>query len=242
MGTSRRSIAAASLAAGAVLSLGAAVPAQAAPKLPATTTVDSCKAVYQLNGLWKGGDSEGFTSTLRFYNTNPAPITDWTLTFTFGSSSAQVTKLWSGDFVQTGQTVTVTPAPYQLSIQPGKQLTIGFIATGANANPTSVTLSGTACTETASKGKVVPGVAAALGNALEAQAAAGQASGATLTALRHRVTQMKRDERRDNVKAEISHLRGFIRQFHWKRAAVEVTPAGTDALLGVADATMDSLL
>ncbi|WP_183061989.1 cellulose binding domain-containing protein [Motilibacter peucedani] len=215
-------------------------PASASSRPAPTTTVESCKAVYSLNGTWTGR-ATGFTSTLRVYNTTTASVTDWTLVFTFSGAGQRVTRLWDGTFSQLGHRVTVHPTAANRTIAAGKQLTIGFVASGVDGSPRSVTLSGTACTETASRGHVVPGAAAALHNALASQVAAGHASGGTLLALRHRVSQMQRDESRDNVKAEISHLNGFIREFHWPAAKVDVTPEGTTALLAVAQATLTNL-
>ena len=244
----RLSVAAAGAAA---LALGTVGAAAAAPAPAASTTVTSCKAVYKLVGTWQGKKAKhpGFTSSVRFVNTGPAAVTDWTLKLTFPDAGQKVSKVWfvgnsteTADYAQKSRTLTVTPATPNLTIPSGKSLTIALVAKGTNANPTSVTLTGTACTESASKGRVKAGIAAALGTAVEAQAKSGGVKGKTLTALRHRVAQMTKDEKRGNVKAEINHLRGFVREFHWPIAKVEVTPAAKTALLAVGDSTLASLL
>lgn len=214
--------------------------AQAAERAATSTTVSSCKAVYALTGTWKGR-TNGFTSTVTLYNTGPTAVSDWTLSVSLGSGAA-VTTVWNGTRAQSGHVLTVTPGATNAVLPAGRSIVLGFTAKGVNAKPDAISLSGTACTETVSRSKVTPGVAAALGAALEAQASAGQARGATLADLRNRVVQMKRDEARKNVKAEINHLNGFIREFHWPKAKIEVTPTGTTALLAVAAATKASLV
>nr|WP_231135031.1 cellulose-binding domain-containing protein [Motilibacter deserti] len=218
-----------------------AVPAQAASKPAATTTVDSCKVTYKLNGSWKGR-STGFTSTVRFWNTGSAPITDWTLQFTFSGAGQRVTKLWSADWTQSGSTVTAKPLHFNQTIQPGKQLTIGFIADGVNGDPTSVTLSGTACGETASKGQVLPGMAGTLSQLVEGYAASGDLRDALLRSLRNRAEQISRDERNGNQKLEIYHLRQFLKQFTYKRGTTDITPGASTALQNLGRTMLNNLL
>ncbi|RKS72792.1 cellulose binding domain-containing protein [Motilibacter peucedani] len=206
-----------------------------------TTTVDSCKATYKLNGAWNGRHT-GFTSTLRFWNTGTAPISDWTLTFTFGGTRQTVTKLWSAAWEQDGATVTATPLAFNRTIQPGKQLTVGFIADGVNANPTSVTLSGTACGETASKGTVVPGLSVTLKQMIEGYAASGDLRDNLLHSLRNRAQQIARDEAHGNQKLEIYHLRAFRKQFTYSRGRTDVTPGASAALQNLARTMLTSTL
>nr|WP_269205277.1 cellulose binding domain-containing protein [Motilibacter aurantiacus] len=221
---------------------GLAAPAHAASNKPAaTTTVDSCKATYTLNGSWKGR-STGFTSTIRFWNTGTAPITDWTLQFTFSGSGQQVAKLWSADWTQSGSTVTAKPLHFNQTIQPGKQLTIGFIANGVSGNPTSVTLSGTACGETASRGRASTGLAGTLSQMVEGYAASGDLRDGLLKSVRNRVQQIQRDEARDNQKLEIYHLRQFLKQFTYKRGQEDITAGARTELQSFARTMLNGLL
>jgi hypothetical protein len=78
---------------------------------------------------------------------NGAPVTSWTLTFTFGGNQ-RITQLWNGVVTQTGANVTVVNAPYNGSLGTGATVNPGFLATvtGANATPTVFRLNGAQCT------------------------------------------------------------------------------------------------
>ena len=78
---------------------------------------------------------------------NGAPVTSWTLTFTFAGNQ-RITQLWNGVVSQTGANVTVVNAPYNGSMGTGASVNPGFLATvtGANAAPTVFRLNGAQCT------------------------------------------------------------------------------------------------
>ena len=46
--------------------------------------------------------------------------------------------MWNGSYSQSGATVTVSNASYDGSLASGATATVGFIATGTSASPSSV--------------------------------------------------------------------------------------------------------
>lgn len=107
-----------------------------------TTPAGTCSVAYSANS-W----TSGFTGTLKIKNTGTAPISAWSLAFSFGAGQ-QVTNAWSGIFTQSGTAVTVTNQAWNGSLAPGATTEIGFNGThtGTNTAPTAFTLNGTACT------------------------------------------------------------------------------------------------
>jgi Tfp pilus assembly protein PilE len=99
-----------------------------------------CTVSYQVN-QWTGG----FTATVGLTNTG-APVTGWTLTWTFGGSQ-QLTSAWSAVVTQTGQAVQAVNEPYNGSVATGATVGFGFQATysGTNAVPTDFALNGVSC-------------------------------------------------------------------------------------------------
>jgi endoglucanase len=90
--------------------------------------------------------STGFTADLRITNRGAA-LNSWTLTFTV-PANVTVTSGWSGDWSQSGNTVTVRNASWNGSLATGGTTTTGFQAnfTGsAPAGPAGFTLNGTPC-------------------------------------------------------------------------------------------------
>ena len=80
-------------------------------------------------------------------NTGTAPISPWSLVFTFGGDQ-KIASLWNATYTQSGEQVTVTNEPYNSSIGPSGSVTIGFTGSysSSNAAPTSFAVNGTACT------------------------------------------------------------------------------------------------
>ncbi|MFC4589161.1 cellulose binding domain-containing protein [Sphaerisporangium corydalis] len=101
----------------------------------------TCKVTYGANS-WGGGFSASVTVT----NTGTAPITAWTLRFTFPGNQ-QVTQGWSANWTQSGAVVTATNMPWNGSLAAGQSTGIGFNGsyTGTNTNPSSFTLNGQTC-------------------------------------------------------------------------------------------------
>ena len=122
----------------AVLGLGSAgLAAVAATPASAAT---SCQVAYSANS-W----STGFTASITLTNEGSA-LTSWTLAYTY-SGNQQLTQGWSGNWSQSGETVTVTNASWNGSLATGASTQIGanFSYSGTNTAPTAFTVNGTAC-------------------------------------------------------------------------------------------------
>jgi endoglucanase len=102
----------------------------------------SCRAVYSVTGTWPGG----YQAQIVLGNTGTAPISPWTLVFTFGGDQ-KIASLWNASYTQSGEQVTVTNEPYNSSIAPGASVTVGFTGsfTSSNAAPAAFAVNGTAC-------------------------------------------------------------------------------------------------
>ena len=125
----------------AVLGLGCAglAAVTAAPASAAT----SCQVAYSTND-W----STGFTASITITNEGSA-LTAWTLTYSY-TGNQQLTQGWSGNWSQSGQTVTVTNASWNGSLATGAATQIGanFSYSGTNTAPTSFAINGTTCNGT----------------------------------------------------------------------------------------------
>src|SRR6185437_9735358 len=127
------------LATAAPAAAATAAPSHAAPAAAAATS--SCTVAYSVVNSWPGGFQGGITIT-----NNAAPITAWTLGFTF-QGAQQVSGGWGGTFTQSGQSVTVTSESWDGALATGGSTTIGFTGTvgAANAVPAYFTINGLAC-------------------------------------------------------------------------------------------------
>ncbi len=103
----------------------------------------SCQAVYSVTNSWPGG----FQAQIVLSNTGTAPISPWTLAFSFGGDQ-KIASLWNASYTQSGQQVTVTAESYNATIAPSGSVTIGFTGsyTSSNAAPTAFAVNGSACT------------------------------------------------------------------------------------------------
>jgi len=97
---------------------------------------------YKVVNSWPGNFQGDMVVT-----NNGAPVTSWTLTFTFGGNQL-INQLWNGIVSQTGPGVTVRNADYNASLGTGASVNPGFLATvtGTNATPTNFRLNGAVCT------------------------------------------------------------------------------------------------
>src|SRR5262245_9196493 len=66
-------------------------------------------------------------------HTGTAPISPWTLTFTFGGDQ-KIASLWNATYTQSGEQVTVTNEPYNSSVAPGASVTVGFSGSYSSSN------------------------------------------------------------------------------------------------------------
>ena len=91
--------------------------------------------------------NNGFTADVTITNTGTATISGWTLTFTF-TGNQRITSAWNATVTQNGQSVTAVPVDHNRTMAPSGTANFGFQGTysGTNANPTSFTLNGNACT------------------------------------------------------------------------------------------------
>jgi cellulose 1,4-beta-cellobiosidase len=114
------------------------------PALPASAAT-SCSATYSVQTDW----GSGFTAGLTVTNNGTTAITGWTVTYSYtGNQTLQ--SGWSGNWTQSGKTVTVTNASWNGSLAAGGSATgIGanFNYSGTNTAPTSVS-----CTPTGGGG------------------------------------------------------------------------------------------
>ena len=123
-------VAASAIAAG-VLGL-AAVGTQPAAQAAAS----SCSAAYSVSSDW----GTGFTAAITVTNNGTSAITGWTLTYSYTGNQA-LSQGWSGNWSQSGKTITVTNASYNGSLAAGANTQLGanFSYTGTNTAPASVT-------------------------------------------------------------------------------------------------------
>jgi Glycosyl hydrolase family 12/Cellulose binding domain len=96
----------------------------------------TCTATYSVPSSWPGG----FQGQVTVTDTGTSPVNGWTIGWTFPGNQ-QITSLWNGNYTQSGETVTVTNASYDGTIEPGDSVTVGFNATytGSNTSPSSAT-------------------------------------------------------------------------------------------------------
>ena len=138
----RRRLAGLGVTIGAVM--GVAVAAAAIVPMASMTQVSAatepCVVSYQVN-QWTGG----FTAQLGMTN-NGAPLTGWTLTWTFDGNQ-QITSAWNAQVGQNGAMVQATNLSYNGSVATGGTVSFGFQGTfsGSNDTPANFAVNGVAC-------------------------------------------------------------------------------------------------
>jgi hypothetical protein len=70
---------------------------------------------------WNGGATVNVTIT----NNGSSPVNGWTASWDF-AGDAEITNLWSGNYIQSGSSVNVENASYNGTIQPGQSVSFGF--------------------------------------------------------------------------------------------------------------------
>ncbi|MBV8490546.1 MAG: cellulase family glycosylhydrolase [Candidatus Eremiobacteraeota bacterium] len=103
----------------------------------------ACAVQYTVSSDW----GSGFVANLAVTNASSAPISGWTLTWTFGGN-ATIVNLWNGVVTQNGASVSVRNASWNAAIAPGASVYPGFQASysGSNWRPANVSLNGSRCT------------------------------------------------------------------------------------------------
>jgi Cellulose binding domain len=85
----------------------------------------------------------GFEGQFTIVNKSRTTIRAWRLTVVLPND--HVESAWDASFQETGNTVTLVPPPYALSIPVGARITEQFTATGTTTRPVSCTFSGVPC-------------------------------------------------------------------------------------------------
>lgn len=124
----------------AAVAVAAAAIAPAAAAAHVSAATGPCTISYQVN-QWTGG----FTAAVGLTN-NGAPLTGWTLTWTF-SGNQQITSAWNATVTQNGANVQAASLPYNGSVPTGGTVSFGFQGTfsGSNDTPTGFAVNGTPC-------------------------------------------------------------------------------------------------
>ncbi|HEU4328122.1 MAG TPA: cellulose binding domain-containing protein [Roseiflexaceae bacterium] len=102
-----------------------------------------CQVTYTLVNQW----GDGFQAEVLIKNTGSAPLSGWTLGWTFPSGQT-ITQLWNGSHAQTGADVSVQNLSWNATIASNATQSVGFLGrwSGSNAKPASFQLNGTLCT------------------------------------------------------------------------------------------------
>ncbi|MEV4835587.1 glycoside hydrolase family 48 protein [Nonomuraea sp. NPDC049486] len=134
------------LAAPAVLVLVAGTTTVLA-QAPASAAV-ACQVSYTSND-WSSGSSGGFTAAITIENRGD-PLSNWTLTFDFPTTTQRYQQGWSATWSQSGTRVTAQNMPWNGNLATGASTSIGFNGTwsGSNPAPTSFAINGTTCGDT----------------------------------------------------------------------------------------------
>jgi hypothetical protein len=88
-----------------------------------------------------------FTVTITLINTTPSPVSGWTAQFSAPVTTA-IGSAFNGTITRNGENLTLTPAIYYVTLQPGSQATVGFAGTSTGpvfAPPTGFTAAGVPC-------------------------------------------------------------------------------------------------
>jgi cellulose binding protein with CBM2 domain len=111
--------------------------------IAATTTPPSgCRIVYTRASEWQGG----FVADVTVTNTGTAPISGWSVGFTFPGDQT-VLFGWNAKMTKSGSTVTAANLPYNRVLEPGAATSFGLQGRWhtSDAPPTSFTLNGRTC-------------------------------------------------------------------------------------------------
>ncbi|MFC7479235.1 cellulose binding domain-containing protein [Luedemannella flava] len=117
-------------------------PAVSSAVVPSSAAPATCVIDYQVPTWWPGGFSGQVTLTNK-----GAPITSWTVRFTFPNGQ-RITQLWSGIYEPTGTSdVVVRNASWNGNVATNGSAWFGFNASGdgPSSQPATATLNGVAC-------------------------------------------------------------------------------------------------
>ena len=125
-------------------SAGASSPSgQASATTPSNSSGFGCHVTYTNVNQW----NTGFQVAITIQNTGTIGLTSWKLSWTFPNNQ-QITGLWNGSYVQSGEEVTVANLSYNGSVPAGSSYNgVGFTAnyTGSNTAPSAFAINGVVC-------------------------------------------------------------------------------------------------
>jgi Glycosyl hydrolase family 12/Cellulose binding domain/Putative Ig domain len=93
----------------------------------------ACTAAYSVVNSWSGGYQGQITVTA-----GSSGLSSWQVGWTFPGSQ-QISQMWNASYSQTGANVTATSMSYNGTLGAGASTTFGFIATGSDTAPGSLT-------------------------------------------------------------------------------------------------------
>lgn len=125
------------------------IPADGPPPTTTTTTTTgapppgSCRVTYVVQNDW----GVGFTAQLTITNTGTAPVSGWTLGFTYAGNQQLSPPGWNAVWAQPTRDVTARNLDWNATIGAGASTSAGFNASysGTNGRPTTFTLNGRTC-------------------------------------------------------------------------------------------------
>jgi len=137
----RRPSPAADSAPAAPVTTSAPAPTPPASTAPVSTApaASPVSVSYTLVKVWDGGFQGEFT----IVNDSGVPVDGWQLAAVLPGDRIQ--SAWDASFQVIGDTVILTPPPYQVTIEPGASLAEHFTAGGTGTEPDSCTFNGVPC-------------------------------------------------------------------------------------------------
>jgi endoglucanase len=102
-----------------------------------------CTVAYKVGAQWPGGFIGDITVT-----NEAATVNDWTLTFSFPTSTQKVLQGWHGIYTQAGSAVTVSNASWNGTVASNGSVRLGFVGVHPGTNnpePTSFSFNGVTC-------------------------------------------------------------------------------------------------
>lgn len=109
---------------------------------PGSDPGSTCRVAHVVSTSWSGG----YSAAVRITNTGTAPVSGWTLEWTYGGGQ-QVTQAWNATVTQSGTRVSAKNVTWNGSIAPSATVEFGFNGTSQQgaAAPSGFALNGTAC-------------------------------------------------------------------------------------------------
>jgi hypothetical protein len=126
----------------AVSAAGALLAAAMAGAPALADTVPAVTCTYIIQNQWFGG----FSADIKITNNGPTAINGWTVRWTFGEYTTDLSVWQSSLTVPDGLHATATNASYNATIRSGYATSFGWTARSATASvPTDLTVNGVAC-------------------------------------------------------------------------------------------------